>query len=74
MTIRKAFSRLFFYRIYTLMQVGWFYNLPFRWPGKPAKTSSRQVLLELRPSFWRDIELFSVKFQLSGKKMLAFEK
>lgn len=48
-TIRKAFSRLFFYRIYTLMQVGWFYNLPFRWPGKPAKTSSRQVLLELRP-------------------------
>jgi hypothetical protein len=56
------------------MQVGWFYNLPFRWPGKLAKTSSRQVLLELRPSFWRDIELFSVKFQLSGKKMLAFEK
>jgi hypothetical protein len=42
--------------------------------GKPTETSSRQVLLELRPSFWRDIELFSIKFQLSAKKMLAFEK
>lgn len=34
----------------------------------------RTLLQRGELEFWRQIEVFSVKFQLSAKKMLAFEK
>ncbi len=76
----------FFYRVYTLEYKSYDSASPVPAASEAGckclsafnnisrKEPTRQVLLELRPSFWRDIELFSVKFQLSTKKMLAFEK